>query len=352
MQYFTSTSKPILISTVLIALAISTCVAEQKENLLLNAGAEEGKGGLPSLWFEASVPADGLKMYRDTQNAHSGKFSLAILNTHKYDQTVCNNWAQDLQGVSTGEVIKVSAYIKTENANSVNVCMQCWGLDNSEKMLAFTSTNILRGNNNWILLESPPIVVPARTAKVTVRAVLTGLGKVWFDDLSVNIIDMSNEISSNISTAQIGDKKYNEKQIQGKDSEFFFERIGNPEVGYHGFSGLWALIEKTKISDEQTIEKIIIKAGEIIKDPNQTPFRRWQCCYVISGVGDAKGIPSLIYALTKDKDTTVRGCAAFALGNFDNEQAVKALNQAKTAEKKQEVLDWINRALAGEFLKN
>jgi hypothetical protein len=352
MQYFTGTSKSVLIFAVLIAIVTSTSIAGQGKNLLLNAGAEEGKGDLPSLWFKAAIPAEGLKMYRDTQNVHSGKFSLAISNTHKYDQTVCNNWAQNLQNVPVGKVIKVSAYIKTENADSVNVCVQCWGLDDSEKMLAFTSTNILRGDSNWILLESPPVVVPAGTAKITVRAVLTGLGKAWFDDVGVDMIDMPSEMSSNISAAQVGDKKYDQKQIQEKNAEVFFERIGDPESGYHGFSGLWALIEKAKISDAKTKEKIIIKAGEIIKDPNQTPFRRWQCCYVISGIGDANGIPSLVYALTKDKDTTVRGCAACALGKFTDEQAVDALKQAKITERNQEVLDWINKALDGQFLKN
>jgi HEAT repeat protein len=115
---------------------------------------------------------------------------------------------------------------------------------------------------------------------------------------------------------------------------------------------LWALIEKATISDNQTKEKIILKASEIIEDPNQTSFRRWQCCYVISGIGDEQGIPSLIYTLTKDKDIIVRGCAACALGKFKNKQAIDALKQAKTTEQNQEVLNWINKALDGQFLKN
>ncbi|MHC4124326.1 MAG: HEAT repeat domain-containing protein, partial [Planctomycetota bacterium] len=68
-------------------------------------------------------------------------------------------------------------------------------------------------------------------------------------------------------------------------------------------------------------------------------------------IGDRRGITSLIYALSKDKDTTVRGCAACALGKFRSKQAVDSLKQAKTTEKKQEVLNWINKALDGQFLK-
>jgi beta-lactamase regulating signal transducer with metallopeptidase domain len=174
-------------------------------NFLDNSGIEEGKGDLPSSWFEASVPAEGLKMYRDTENVHSGKYSLTITNTHKYDQTVSNNWAQNIQNVPVGTAIKVSTYIKTENADSANVCIQCWSADNSEKMLAITTTNILRGDNNWVLLESPPVLVPEGTTKITVRAVLSGTGKVWFDDIKVNTIDISDE-NKNTSFGQIGEK--------------------------------------------------------------------------------------------------------------------------------------------------
>ena len=351
MQYFTSNSKLVLILTIMIMLIASNCIAEQKANVLLNGGAEEGKTNLPSLWSKACVPAEGLKMYRDTENVHSGKYSLAISNTHKYEKTVCNNWAQNLQNVSAGSVINVSAYIKTETADSVNVCIQCWDLE-SGKMLAFTSTNILRGDSNWIFLESTPVLVPTGTAKITVRAVLTGTGKVWFDDISINTIDISNQIKQSMLSTNVSNEKYKQKQIQEKNAEFFFDRIGNPESGYHGFSGLWALGEKAKISDDKTKEKIILKAGEIIKDPNQTPFRRWQCCYIISGINDTNGIPNLIYALSQDRDTTVRSCAACALGKFNSEQAIDALKKAKTVEKNQGVLNWIDKALDGQFLKH
>jgi len=351
MQYLTSNSKRVLILTIMIMLLTSNSIAEQKANVLLNGGAEEGKTDLPSLWSEACVPAKGLKMYRDSENVHSGKYSLAISNTHKYEKIVCNNWAQNLKNVSTGSVINVSAYIKTEKADSVNVCIQCWGLE-SGKILAFTSTNILRGDSNWVFLESTPVLVPAGTAKITVRAVLTGRGKVWFDDISINTVHISKQIKQSMLSTQVGDKKYKQKQIQERDADFFFDRIGNQESGYHRFSGLWALEEKAKISDVKTKEKIILKAGEVIKDPNQIPFRRWQCCYVISGINDANGIPNLIYALSQDKDTTVRSCAACALGKFKSKQAIDALKQAKNVEKNRVVLSWIDKALDGQFLKN
>jgi hypothetical protein len=160
----------------------------QPQNLLLNGEAEQGKDGQPSIWFEASVRADGLKMQQDTTQARSGKASLYIENSHKYDQPTANNWGQTLQEVPVGKTLTVSAAIKTAGAESANVCLQCWDAS-GEKMLAFGSTPVVRGDQDWATLKSQPITVPAETKSIIVRAALGGTGKVWFDDLVVSQSD-------------------------------------------------------------------------------------------------------------------------------------------------------------------
>lgn len=194
MRYFTSTSK-LVSSVVLVVIVVSTCIAEQEVNLLLNPGAEQGKNDLPSIWFKAAIGADGLRMYRATDQVHSGKASLAITNTHRYDKIVCNNWAQVLQDLPVGKNIRLSAYIKTENVDAVNVCVQCWGPGKNPEMLAFASTPVVRGDQDWVLLHSQPVTVPNETASIYIRAALTGLGKVWFDDLSLAIVDTVTKVA-------------------------------------------------------------------------------------------------------------------------------------------------------------
>jgi hypothetical protein len=49
MLRFTATIKLISIVVVLILTAITNCIAEQKETLLLNPGTEDGKGDMPSI---------------------------------------------------------------------------------------------------------------------------------------------------------------------------------------------------------------------------------------------------------------------------------------------------------------
>jgi hypothetical protein len=153
-------------------------------NLLLNGGAEQGKGDQPSIWSAASVAAAELKMTRDTAAAHDGKASLSIANTHKYDQPTANNWMQPLQSLPTGKTVVVSGWIKAADADAANVCLQCWDASGKE-MVGFASTPVVRGDQDWTLLKSEPLVVPERTKSVIVRAALSGTGTAWFDDIAV-----------------------------------------------------------------------------------------------------------------------------------------------------------------------
>jgi uncharacterized protein (TIGR03067 family) len=136
----------------------------------------------------AELPADGLRMWRAREGAHSGEACLAIANTHQYEKEVCNNWAQELEDVPLGKTIRLSAYVKTAGADNVNLCIQCWD-KSGQKMLAFASSPVLRGDHPWTLVSTTPVEVPPDTASIMVRAVLTGQGQVWFDDLSLVVVE-------------------------------------------------------------------------------------------------------------------------------------------------------------------
>jgi len=146
-----------------------------------------------------------------------------------------------------------------------------------------------------------------------------------------------------------GNEKYDSGEVSQTDAELFFQRIDRPPAGYHQFSSLWALIEKGKAGDPGITKEIVSRAGDIILDQSENMFRRWQCCYVLSGIGDESGIPTLAEALREDPDQTVRGVAACALGEFNTPAAREALEEAAKHEPSEEVRDWVRKALAGEF---
>ncbi|HEY1663302.1 MAG TPA: HEAT repeat domain-containing protein [Verrucomicrobiae bacterium] len=109
-----------------------------------------------------------------------------------------------------------------------------------------------------------------------------------------------------------------------------------------------ALIQKAGESDAVKGD-IISKATDIIDDSSQSSFKRWQCRYVLSGIGDTRGIPAIKRALTNE-DEMVRGVAACALGAFNDPDAHDALVEASKSEKDPDVQAWIQNALAGQFL--
>ncbi|HJT34487.1 MAG TPA: DNRLRE domain-containing protein, partial [Pirellulales bacterium] len=179
-----------LVFTGLLAIAVPRAFAAEAANLLTNSGAEEDAGAQqsPPGWFAALVPATGLRMWRDTDHSRAGDACLAIANEHDYDQTVSNNWLQEVPKFPAGKTVRLSAYLRTDDAEAANVCVQCWAKGGGQ-MIGFVSTPVFRGTHGWTRVEADELTIPAGTARLMVRAALTGKGKAYFDDLSLDIVD-------------------------------------------------------------------------------------------------------------------------------------------------------------------
>jgi hypothetical protein len=140
------------------------------------------------------------------------------------------------------------------------------------------------------------------------------------------------------------------EEIRNTSAQEWFDRLGAEYDERHApFTAMNALIAKARQSD-QLHDEIIRTATAIIDQPINADFKRWQCCYILSEIGDERGIPAIQRAL-HDKNAVVRGVAACALGNFGVPSARSALEQAAQTETDPQALDWIRRALHGEFRK-
>ena len=147
-----------------------------------------------------------------------------------------------------------------------------------------------------------------------------------------------------------GGRNVTSEEVRQTSADEWFDRIGEKEdaQGYAPNTSLNALIQKAKESDAAK-DDIIRRAGEIIDDPKENPYRRWQSCYVLSAIGDKRGIAAITRALTNE-NSVVRGVAACALGTFDDSDARYALTEAAKTERDSDVQAWIRKALAGQFL--
>jgi hypothetical protein len=192
MQY-SSTARRLALSVIgsmlVLSAAAGSARSDQVVNLLPNGGAEiAGESEtVPAEWFAAMVPADGLTMARETGNAHRGESCLAISSQATYEEPVSNNWAQKLRYVPSGRTMRVRGWVRTEDAEAANICVQCWG-PGGETLVAFASTEVIKGTTDWKRVTSERFVVPSETESIIVRAALTGKGRVWFDDMRLEVI--------------------------------------------------------------------------------------------------------------------------------------------------------------------
>jgi hypothetical protein len=158
---------------------------ETGENILLNSGFEDEIEDSPAYWYKAMIPADNLTMYWDSEVAYSGSRSVSINNTHVYDEVVCNNWAQTINIVPLDKIIELSGRVKTIDAESVVMVIQCW--DKNYNLVGFGSTQSetnITGTNDWAQYTAS-VKVPVETEFIIIRLVLTGTGQVWFDDVTL-----------------------------------------------------------------------------------------------------------------------------------------------------------------------
>jgi HEAT repeats/Tetratricopeptide repeat len=146
-----------------------------------------------------------------------------------------------------------------------------------------------------------------------------------------------------------GGTKYAEEEVRQSDVDALFRGMVHGRIGYHYYSGLWALIAKADMGDAGVRRQIVTQAKARLADSSRWGYDRWLCCFVLSGIGDEASIPALAGVLLDDPDASVREGAAAALGEFNNEAAEKALESAAGQEDNQRVLAVIERALAGEY---
>jgi hypothetical protein len=156
---------------------------ESGENILLNSGFEVEIEEGPAYWYQAIIPAENLTMSYEKEEVYSGSRSICIKNTHIYDEEVCNNWAQTISIVPFDRFVELSGWVKTIDAESVVMVIQCW--DENNKLVGFGTTQSetnISGTLDWTQY-SASVKVPEETEFIIVRLVLTG--QVWFDDVTL-----------------------------------------------------------------------------------------------------------------------------------------------------------------------
>lgn len=148
------------------------------------------------VWQPIEEDAFRYDMFTDTI-AHSGKSSACI---RSIDKTIhgSGGLAQFISAEPyRGKRIRISGWMKTENANWAGLWTRIDGAmtphDNVQAEALFfdnMKSRRVTGITNWTKYE---IVadVPAEAVTITFGAMLHGTGQLWFDDMAVEIVDVS-----------------------------------------------------------------------------------------------------------------------------------------------------------------
>jgi sugar lactone lactonase YvrE len=153
---------------------------------LLNPGFEEEAyrgAGYPKGWWICNLISEGGgNAFWDSRTVYSGKRSIAL----DYDRGGSIWWQQTVQ-VKGGRPYKLSAYIKTqdvENFAQVQLAFVDGMGGYLQELKALPGSTPLKGTNDWSLSDLE-VRSPEKATAVDIRCLITGKGKVWFDELNL-----------------------------------------------------------------------------------------------------------------------------------------------------------------------
>ena len=165
--------------------------ADSGENILRNAGAEQGNG-TPAHWSQGAN-INGVEYVWDTNQGKQGKASLSLQKSANRYFPIAQ-WYQIVERKSDRAAIEVSAQVKAENASKAIIDVIF--LDGSGEWVSHEWASFIGAkqagdppaNHDWREYKGK-VKIPAGTTKVQIGLQIYGPGKVWFDNISAKYTD-------------------------------------------------------------------------------------------------------------------------------------------------------------------
>lgn len=178
--------KKIILGIFIFFVSLSGCSQTSKDRndvQYLNLDFEQNENGYPTDWNKAG--SKGYKIYTDSTNAKSGKFSVVIESTG--NESGFEAVSVNLPHNYVGKTIRLSGYIKTEGITEGYAGL--WMRIDPE--IAFDNMGMrdkgIKGTTDWKKHEITLPLNPRKTDRILVGGLLVGKGKMWLDNLQVSI---------------------------------------------------------------------------------------------------------------------------------------------------------------------
>jgi len=142
---------------------------------------------LPIGWFKAGSHPQNYEVGIDTAVKHSGSASAHIKFIGDKAEgfgTLMQTFKSDKYG---GKRVRMSAWMKTENADSAQLWMRVDGV--AEKMLGFDNMDhrAVKGTTEWKRYEIT-LDVPESAVAIAFGILVAGKGQAWVDDFQFEVV--------------------------------------------------------------------------------------------------------------------------------------------------------------------
>jgi len=168
----------------IVAIALVLCRMAEPENLLFNPGYEEVVDGAPVRWELYVMPKAGAEGRLVEGTAYEGTRAVMLHITEPYKEDPANNWSQYIPGDYADHKLRISGYIKTEDATSAALWLQCCQQSPFKTLYLASTMDVtpIYGTRDWtrVAIDAQ---VPEGADFLVLRCVLRGRGTAWFDNL-------------------------------------------------------------------------------------------------------------------------------------------------------------------------
>lgn len=163
--------------------------------VVTNFGFEVGTR--EQIWGWSQVGTDqGAVIYRDDNISRRG-FASAAVNTNGASTTDCG-WFTKMDELPLSKDLVFSGYVKTQalkgEAYLRLICNGAAQGQDQSQLLASVSTDDLHGDNDWTL-ASLECFIPPEATDIWIEVGMFGSGRVWFDDLSLEVKERQDTLS-------------------------------------------------------------------------------------------------------------------------------------------------------------
>jgi len=232
---------------------VGTPVQALSELTIINPGFEDGLSG----WGHGSSAFVGASI--DNTIAHSGKSSATMKITDSTIGSIPINQAIDATKLR-GERVRLSGYIKTENASYAGLWMRVDGPNypgsTYPRTLAFDNMmdRPVVASNNWQRKEVV-LDVSDQANQIVFGAQVIGPGQVWVDDFKLEVVSKDVPSTDILSFVQPGNMDFESRQAQehwfptGKYVQDY--QVGVDSQISYGGSASGHIASATAPSDEQ-----------------------------------------------------------------------------------------------------